>query len=187
MPLLDDEPELKRMYEAAYGETAYSFNEAELDKSQDKSTIKNRHQLRHDAESFYWVIVVFFLRALPLHPQRGDANLSNGADPWQALNHHSPGSVPDARAWLLYLSAIHWEQLLHPDLSCQVCPEYEYLRTVPEAHHVHEAMRRLLLKQIFKLTREGGDVELNTLRTRVIHPLVLIGGWHHWCAELLSL
>ncbi|KDQ26399.1 hypothetical protein PLEOSDRAFT_1105302 [Pleurotus ostreatus PC15] len=141
-----------------------------------------RHLPRHDAESVFWVIVVFLLRALPLGqlPEK-DKNTKSLISSWKCIASHeimsSPAGLPiDFRTMLL--SPKHWETNLHEklgglvpmmkELVMQVRPEYSHLaEPPPDEFHLHEAMQRILLRYAVKFS-EASDIFLNTEKGRIV-------------------
>ncbi|KAF4569454.1 hypothetical protein EYR36_009245 [Pleurotus pulmonarius] len=143
---------------------------------------KFQHLPRHDAESVFWVIVVFLLRALPRgeRPQK-DKNSKGLLFIWDYIASHEimpyPGKFPtDDRTTFLNLGG--WEHFLHAklgrlvpmmeELVMQVKPEYSHLPTPPDDLHLHEAMQRILLKYSVKFAG-ASDIPLDAKRGRVVH------------------
>ncbi|KAJ8494401.1 hypothetical protein ONZ45_g13247 [Pleurotus djamor] len=145
----------------------------------DPSALKNdfQHQPRHDAESVFWCILSFLLRALPTTAEgpSDDANNAKFNAIWKCfLDHCIPDeSESDTRGGLL-LSRQDWKKVLHPDISFvadllddlvkQVRPEYALLEPEPEQFNLHEAMQRLLLKYI--VLWKDQDVKFHTTMSR---------------------
>ncbi|KDQ26393.1 hypothetical protein PLEOSDRAFT_159686 [Pleurotus ostreatus PC15] len=157
-------------------------NKLTEDKSEGQTQIF-RHLPRHDAESVFWVIVVFLLRALPLgHRPADDTNVEFLRSAWGYIAGHeiksAPGQSPmDSRASLLFHPDA-WEQILHQKFArlapmmeefiAQVTPEYSHLtEPPPDDFHLHEAMQRILLKYAVKFLGDS-DILLNTKKRRVI-------------------
>ncbi len=141
-----------------------------------------RHLPRHDAESVFWVIVVFLLRALPLgQPPEKDKNTKSLISSWKCIASHeimsSPAGIPiDFRTMLL--SPKNWETNLHEklgglvpmmkELVVQVRPEYSHLaEPPPDEFHLHEAMQRILLRYAVKFS-EASDIFLNAEKGRIV-------------------
>ncbi|KAG9224250.1 hypothetical protein CCMSSC00406_0004749 [Pleurotus cornucopiae] len=148
-----------------------------------KTTTRDfQHLPRHDAESVYWVIVVFLLRAIPRgHSPEEDENRDQLAAAWNLISSHEIKSTlgalaSDVRGTFFWSPGI-WSITLHRELVClapmmlelgeQVAPEYEYLQSPPDPFHLHEAMQRILLKYAVQFTGDA-DIPLNTEESRVI-------------------
>ncbi|KAF7431130.1 hypothetical protein PC9H_006850 [Pleurotus ostreatus] len=158
-------------------------NEAMEDDSESEDEAqKFQHLPRHNAESVFWVIVVFLLRALPRgeHPKK-DKNNKWLIFIWDYIASHEimpyPGKFPtDDRTTFLNLGG--WEHFLHAklgrlvpmmeELVMQVKPEYSHLPTPPDDLHLHEAMQRILLKYSVKFAG-ASDIPLDAKRGRVVY------------------
>ncbi|KAF7431131.1 hypothetical protein PC9H_006851 [Pleurotus ostreatus] len=166
------------------GDEESSDNESDGESGEAKSAVKApifQHLPRHDAESVFWVIVVFLLRALPLGQRpKKDKNMKHLIPVWKCIASHEiksdPGSFPfDLRAMLL---SSGWEQNLHKQLGSlapmmeelveQVKPEYSHLPAPPpDDFHLHEAMQRILLNYAIKFSGDS-DILLNTKQGRIV-------------------
>lgn len=123
------------------------------------------HRPDHDVESIFWVLLATLLRAQPFERTK-DPNLK----PFWAANESfldhviQKGVSIDSRDHLLVNSKPDMELILDPklaplsqmlaDMAAHVLPEYGYLSPPPPKDHLHEVMRRLLLKQIIEMTDE---------------------------------
>ncbi|KAF9491960.1 hypothetical protein BDN71DRAFT_1249338 [Pleurotus eryngii] len=131
------------------------------------------HQPRHDAESVYWCIVVFVLLAKPLNNDV-DKNVKGLRDIWPSIADHEVGTSNDKRSSLIHDT--EWETWLHEDLSFiadlmddlakQVRPEWGLLTPVPKPLHLHEAMQRLILNNVYAWEIDQINVELDTVTPR---------------------
>ncbi|KAJ8516433.1 hypothetical protein ONZ45_g6258 [Pleurotus djamor] len=135
------------------------------------------HQPRHDAESVFWCILSFLLRALPTTAKGPEDDVNNAKFNaiWKCFLDHSipEDSESDTRCGLL-LKHQDWKKALHTDLSFvadllddlvkQVRPEYALLEPEPEQFNLHEAMQRLLLKYI--VLWKDQDVKFHTTMSR---------------------
>ncbi|KAF7437577.1 hypothetical protein PC9H_004419 [Pleurotus ostreatus] len=127
------------------------------------------HQPRHDAESVYWCIVVFVLLAKPLNNDE-DNNIEGLDDIWPSIADHEVGTSNDKRSSLIHNA--QWETWLHEDLSFiadlmedlteQVRPEWGLLTPAPKPLHLHEAMQRLILNNVYAWEIDQINVELDT-------------------------
>lgn len=161
-------------------ETESGGGESGKAKSADQAPIF-QHLPRHDAESVFWVIVVFLLRALPLGQRpKKDKNMKHLIPVWKCIASHEiksdPGNFPfDLRAMLL---SCGWEQNLHKELGRlapmmdelvkQVKPEYSHLPArPPDDFHLHEAMQRILLNYVVEFSGDS-DILLNTKQGRIV-------------------
>ncbi|KAG9223541.1 hypothetical protein PLEOSDRAFT_165632 [Pleurotus ostreatus PC15] len=131
------------------------------------------HQPRHDAESVYWCIVVFVLLAKPLNNDE-DNNIEGLDDIWPSIADHEVGTSNDKRSSLIHNA--QWETWLHEDLSFianlmddlteQVRPEWGLLAPAPKPLHLHEAMQRLILNNVYAWEIDQINVELDTVTPR---------------------
>jgi hypothetical protein len=139
---------------------------------------------RHDAESVFWIIVIFLLRALPAHPTTED-NLMPLQQLWRALgDHYIPESTDgyiDSREGVLKYGVKKWQPNLHPDLAdeaellgqlCeQVNPEYAYLLPQPPLFHLHEAMQRILLNHLWVMSKAERHLDLHQTHLREVYDI----------------
>ncbi|KAL0954092.1 hypothetical protein HGRIS_005238 [Hohenbuehelia grisea] len=139
-----------------------------------------RHLPRHDAESTFWVIVSFLLRAKPVHNAVED-DLKFFQKAWKALMTHEvtddDDDDVDSRSSLVAFDVKSWANALHPALvrlgvhnllyalAEQVIPEYAWLDKEPHPFHLHEAMQRILLQFIFDKRNED-PILLYTVKVR---------------------
>lgn len=152
---------VKPMYE--------TFNE-EIDQTprlDSEPAVDLKHQLFHDAESMFWVIVWSLARSTRPGSQP-EQEWRPGFNKFiEAMNNHRTGSeLADGR---VNLYRRDWEEVLHEDLACMlpmILQMHQYVRLEwafspnlnPE--HVHEALMRLLLKEIVRINETGEDVPL---------------------------
>lgn len=151
--------------------------------------VKYDHHPRHDAESVYWVIVAFLLRARPLlnpiDPEtQTDTNNVALISAWRSLSRHEIGNSDDSRSCFLTYSITQWETVLHVklkglgillrDLTDQIAPEYAFLTPGPKELHLHEAMQRIILKHIWNMTQDKLDIPLDRIQHRAVHEIQLI-------------
>jgi hypothetical protein len=181
MPTLDGEA--KTLYVAAYGEDAYKeFTDDDADQKFHgglKTCEAQEHFLhlpRHDVESAFWTLFSSLLRA---YPSAGDSEKTTDKGFQAALEalelHIIDKSRYDYRVNLLNLTALQFREALHPELATlapmlvsmcdQIRPEYSYLSPAPPKEHLHEAMRRILLRQIVSM--RGNAIPLNHKKVRV--------------------
>jgi hypothetical protein len=137
------------------------------------------HQPRHDAESVFWVIVVFLLRVRPVDEnvekrenQDHETEVENPAlnDLWKPLAEHDIGGRNDNRGNILKATTKTWVDALHPKLAFlepmigklaeQVRPEYSLISPMPPALHLHEAMQRILFQTIWSM-RDADPIPLD--------------------------
>ncbi|CAL1712261.1 unnamed protein product [Somion occarium] len=154
----------KELYLAAYGQEKYSqycdkngtFHAGrEVQEDDDICVRPFLHKPEHDAESVFWVLIWYCLRALPKGcDEEWTVEISNA---WKDLSDHHLGR-PETRGDFFKFTAQEYKGILHSKLSslapllhslaAQVFPDYEYLKPTPPEDHLHEAMRRLLLQFI---------------------------------------
>ncbi|KAL0954096.1 hypothetical protein HGRIS_005242 [Hohenbuehelia grisea] len=140
-----------------------------------------RHLPRHDAESTFWVIVTFLLRAKPEDSTVQD-DLKSFIKAWEALMTHEVSDDildVDSRDSLVMFDVNRWANALHPalvqfgvhilliNLSEQVLPEYAWLDKEPHAFHLHEAIQRILLQFIHD-KRHDDPFPLDTVKNRAM-------------------
>ncbi|KAJ8486907.1 hypothetical protein ONZ45_g14509 [Pleurotus djamor] len=139
------------------------------------------HRPRHDAESVFWCILAFLMRALPKETDgeesEADINKEKFQKQWESFRDHEipdKSFLRDSRTDLL--GGVVWSQVLHhklafvapliKDLIFQIRPEYTLLEPTPDPFHLHEAMQRILFKYMVLWKNE--DVEFNTEEQRKI-------------------
>ena len=178
MPELEDEA--KRLYEDSYGPGTYADYCDKNDTAHGRtvpetfSEMEFGHRPDHDVESIYWVLLATLLRAEPRDPLP-DPNLTTY---WKLYNifltHTIERGAPwDSRSLLLGLTDNTIRLALDPRLSSlapmltemaqQVRPEYAYLQ--PSQEHLHEAMRRLLLRQIVEMGEDAIPLKVGYVRS----------------------
>ncbi|KAJ8496234.1 hypothetical protein ONZ45_g12532 [Pleurotus djamor] len=140
---------------------------------------------RDDAESVFWVMLWFLLRAVPRHQPKDEESKSDDEEDlhnnwflflWNLIESHEISSSHDSRSPILLVPKDNWPKYLHHrlsfvgpllfELSEQVRPDYRRLQPEPEPLHLHEAITRILLKYIVKWENEGCDVELDCSKER---------------------
>ena len=167
MPELEDEA--KRLYEDSYGKKTYADYCDKNDTAHGRtvpetfSEMEFGHRPDHDVESIYWVLLATLLRAEPRDPLP-DPNLTTYWKLYNIFLTHTirKGDPWDTRSSLFGLEDETIRLALDPRLSSlapmltemarQVRPEYAYLQ--PSQEHLHEAFRRLLLRQIVEMGDE---------------------------------
>ncbi|KAG8769292.1 hypothetical protein FRC12_005047 [Ceratobasidium sp. 428] len=130
-------------------------------------------RLFHDAESVFWIIAWFLVNSAG--PSAEEYSAKN--KPLElfrfisAMNSHTMNrGAADSRPFVVFSTERDLRKVLHPDLCCVAgmltdmrtyvsLPEWGY---VPELdpEHVHEALMRLLLKEIVRIDEEKADVRL---------------------------
>lgn len=179
-PELPPDSPARQAYVAIFGQTEY-----EKYQSVDRSTVDTARQdenvsqePRHDAESFYWIIVVSLLLSRPRGaPDDQDTTHAALSKIWEKLYRHQVPNEGDERDTIMDRLPKQWKRWLHPGLhsmapflaklSTQFRPEYHLLepkspnineRDMQEEaipmEHLHEVMRRLLLEEIMRLELE---------------------------------
>ncbi|EJD48054.1 hypothetical protein AURDEDRAFT_151185 [Auricularia subglabra TFB-10046 SS5] len=134
------------------------------------------HLPRHDAESCYYVIVVFVLLALPANALNVDD--TTAMTRWiDDFERHCVGVLRDARCNVFTMCDKAWREALHPGLhplvpfllrlSEVVQPEYGRSDTSLDPYHLHEAMKRILWQEIWRLHTSGKPIEINRMQQRL--------------------
>ncbi|KAF8587755.1 hypothetical protein K439DRAFT_1544714 [Ramaria rubella] len=125
------------------------------------------HKPFHDVESVYWNIVWFLTRAWP---ENSDAETSRSPAYKEATGTmlaHQISEDEAGRIKLRQASAAEWASILHSqcsDLATMLSDMGSYMSvkwlrypTTP-TYHAHEALKRLLLKEIVRMTAEGTSI-----------------------------
>lgn len=161
MPQLDGEA--KEAYIHVLGQDTYEVRGAFHDNAtfRDDKTIlpvdngtcgqemRLAHVPRHDAESCYWIIVVFAFLAFPANAlDADDTTIMSGY--LAGFERHCLGSMLDGRAQMFNMNQKTWEAAVHPrlrqlvpflmKLSKVVEPEYGRSAKPLNLYHLHEAM-----------------------------------------------
>ncbi|TDL23227.1 hypothetical protein BD410DRAFT_174663 [Rickenella mellea] len=123
----------------------------------DDSDVEVMHQEWHDMESVYWIMVLFFLRAIPMgnQPKRTITANTKG---WNAISKYQVGSVYDPRNYFeIGDKKGFWEGSLHGNFrafSPLLAAMTRYIfwpwdAISLEAHkfHAHHAFQRLILRE----------------------------------------
>ncbi|KAJ3491341.1 hypothetical protein NLI96_g784 [Meripilus lineatus] len=177
MPVL--EGEVKELYEFAYGAETYDrycdtpdtihgvkpVTEKELDRMLIGYTDRPaRHKPHHDAESIFWVLLYVLIHAQPLE-RSPEANLKRfwTVRSWFHSQTIGARKTIDARFPFFHHQSrpkfirSYLDPKLAPlaglisQLLIHINPEYDLFETPPPPEHLHEAMRRLLLKFIHSM------------------------------------
>ncbi|KAI0796233.1 hypothetical protein C8Q75DRAFT_367824 [Abortiporus biennis] len=162
----------KKKYILAYGPETYD------DFSDGQGTVHGRippenpqggriptvHRMDHDAESIFWLLLTTLLRAQPSSIPDDFQKLLQLNATWRMFDEHEIITSPpisESRQGIFGYSIDMFEDVLHPGLKClapmlfemmvQVEPEYGFLDTPPREEHLHEALRRILLKYIVSM------------------------------------
>jgi hypothetical protein len=171
----------KTLYLKAYGQAAYdSFTDkgGTFHGGTSTGVIQESflHRPRHDIESVFWTLLSSLLR---VSPKDAAPETNTPGDLSIALKHLDTHVIhshePDNRGTLLTWTQTAFENALHPnlaflapmfaDMCAQIRPEYAYLSPSPLREHLHEAMRRLLLRQIVDMGEDA--IRLDPLVVRV--------------------
>lgn len=174
MPVL--EGEVKELYEFAYGtETYHRYCDTPktihgaipptkkqletLDAMILKTNPPCVHKPHHDVESLFWVLLYVLIHAQPLERSPG-VDLEPFWDVRTWFHRHEMGSKnPDCRSPFFRFGVPRFiRSFLDPKLAplagliskllAHIYPNYDLFETPPPPEHLHEVMRRLLLKQI---------------------------------------
>jgi len=165
--------EALELYLKAYGKDSYKTFNAHLDAVasralpvQDVKVIT--HNAFHDAESVFWVIVWFLMRAWP---SGTDDTPSEDYIAWaKIMLDHSIGSDGrHARCYLTGTPSFQWEAIVHPgcaklvDMVVQMC-KYVSIRWLQypdlSPYHMHEALKRLLFKEIVRMSKDEDPIPI---------------------------
>ncbi|KAG8697030.1 hypothetical protein FRC09_008113 [Ceratobasidium sp. 395] len=135
-----------------------------------------RHYPFHDAESTLWVITRWLVHAIPADSQ--DSHSENAA--YKKICTAMYATSPEART--LFPAAADWRKFLHPGLPPQLAtmlgemhrylmPEWAMLPDL-RPDHAHEALRRLVYKEIMRM-KNAGELGQVAEHRRPIHPEVV--------------
>jgi len=178
MPLLEQGSNAHAAYMEIHGDALYKLQEfsPELKSKPKRSANINdfvRHQPRHDAESVYWILVEFIARAIPEDSVNNYPDNEEFKDFYITLLSNKIRSENDKRGGIIEALARGSMSILHPDMrgigeflrniSEIVLPEYEHVAAKLDEFHLHEAMQRLLLKEIL----DGKNISLKPGKRRV--------------------
>jgi hypothetical protein len=172
------------LYEKHFGQARYQeYNECRKDKPLCKRSELPQaclHQPRHDVESYFWIIFMFLLQAIPeedvvriddtLEEYREQIRIIQGA-----AAARTGGGV---RTAFITDQVRYYRDVLHPgltkfaplivELAHQIRPEWQFLKPQPPADHLHEAFRRILLKWIVDLNTSGTPFPVQCARKRLL-------------------
>ncbi|CUA72856.1 hypothetical protein RSOLAG22IIIB_10368 [Rhizoctonia solani] len=137
------------------------------------------HQLFHDAESTFWVIVWTLVRSTSGNREEKSHTAVYKEFYHMMCRHYPQPNEADSRKLIFQREPKFWTSLLHPglksmapmlrDMLIYVWPEWGRSQALnPE--HVHEALMRLLLVEIIKL--DSADIVLD-IGARSIPPTPL--------------
>ncbi|KAG8779716.1 hypothetical protein FRC12_023903 [Ceratobasidium sp. 428] len=134
------------------------------------------HQLYHDAESTFWVLVWVLARSSKPQSQPGVTTSVDLKTFTNEMTRHDPAARTRDGRKLIETDLSNWENVLHEDLrelAPMVSKMHQYVRSEwgyrdinPE--HVHEAMMRLLINEICRIDRGALDNIPLSISTRVI-------------------
>jgi hypothetical protein len=133
------------------------------------------HEAIHDAESIFWVIIFFMVRA---NPKGSDIhkNMSRRSETFDAIVGHDIGIPTSTReSHFMYFPATGWADMLPEKLagfSRMLQQLWGYFSfpwrgvEVPVKHqfHAHSLLQRLIIREIKRLTQEMKDpIELDSM------------------------
>ncbi|KAF8581035.1 hypothetical protein K439DRAFT_1662505 [Ramaria rubella] len=187
--LIEDD---RKLYIRAYGEETYESFNTFLDSVIDGSIwecdpFENAdgpgtilHQPFHDVESVFWIITWFLMHAWPtghdpaLTEEFGKATKA-------MLAHQIDNDDYGGRKDLLTKPARKWSNIIHPeccglvkmlvDMAAYVSMRWMRFPTAP-TFHAHEAFKRLLLKEIVRMTRDGRPIPIQGARGLPPHSVL---------------
>ncbi|CAE6411526.1 unnamed protein product [Rhizoctonia solani] len=139
-------------------------------KSPSPLEVQFTHQLFHDAESTFWVILWALVRSIGEAVAEEENPHPKFCELFHAIYRHFPNSHgEDRRANTPFSSIRYWRSVLHPDLAdlgpmlqkmfVYIWPEWAY-RTELNPEHVHEALMRLLFAEIRRIDASGTDINI---------------------------
>jgi hypothetical protein len=175
------------LYEKHFGQARYQeYNECRKDKPLCKRSKLPRaclHQPRHDVESYFWIISIFLLQAIPEQDvvRMDDTLVEYQEGMWALQVGAALRRGGNFRTEFLTAQTDYYRNLLHPglakfapliaELAHQIRPEWQFLRPPPPADHLHEAFRRILLKWIVNLNTSGTPFPVHSAKKRLLQDL----------------
>jgi len=133
--------------------------------------IRISHQPYHDIESLYWIIVWFLMRACPR--DKPDLVTPRYDQYTAVMIRHQVGREAFGRPTLLGREPELWKQILHPgcaalagllsSLGAYLSQRWSDYPTAPK-WHAHEAFRRILFRNILRMTEKGVEMPLGDPR-----------------------
>lgn len=175
MPAFDPSSKAYAAYIAIHGQDIYDwYTHLDFDTHRDKLMCPTVHHPRHDAESVYWILVVFLLKTIPIGLGNiPDTNFDEFCRAFARIKKHEVGVADDTRNLIW---CFEWHKILHPglkemhqlleDMTALITPEYMYVKNSLVEDHLHEAMQRRLLKQIVEMAESPIEIDANVVR----HP-----------------
>ena len=145
-------------YVGCYREDAYNANTERYNSDDLRAVCEPElpiYRPRYDIESLFWVIADVLIHSKSPGTKNDESTVdyvafSNGG------RARTIGVQDDWSFGVLNRGLARWKLLLHPALKLvapllsqmtrQIAPEYEYLKSAPSRTHLHEAFRRLLLQ-----------------------------------------
>ncbi|KAG8732403.1 hypothetical protein FRC11_013902 [Ceratobasidium sp. 423] len=135
-----------------------------------QSQVKFAHQLFHDAESTFWVIVWTLARSVKEGSQQEETHPIFRQFYHTMYQHFPDPQEVDTRLGLCQPSEEYWKSVLHPDLAVlapmleqmfeYIQPEWAY-RPELDPEHAHEALMRLLLKELVRIDNHRADITIS--------------------------
>jgi hypothetical protein len=188
----------EKLYIGAYGEDIYADYAKNFDglgdikdKIVDTDDRKFCHRPHHDMESVIWVLIDSLVHAWPVGAKLAVTRQAESI--MHIFNTHMINADLDARSGIERHGEVKWAQILHPDLhflapmmaqlskflSCdwtlwmlpedKKSTEHEDKKPLLKADFLHEALKRLLLKEIIDIDDEKNiDVALHDDKLRHI-------------------
>ena len=120
------------------------------------------HRPDHDMESIFWVLLFVLIVAEPKDGS-GTWDKTSNKEVYTGFKEHTikKNSANDSRSFILNWNKKKLTSALDPkfrslgpmlhEMGRQIAPEYAYLEKEPPKDHLHEAMRRLLLRYILEM------------------------------------
>ncbi|KZV79833.1 hypothetical protein EXIGLDRAFT_846136 [Exidia glandulosa HHB12029] len=169
-------------YTATHGTAHYEEQSALHEGSNIPSRVPEEvpivHAPRHDAESVWWMLVVFMLSALPKEkdPTKAknppvDKNKQGLKAALREIDSHEVTPLSDKRSSIMSYTLQNWRDALHED-AAEFAPFFERMRLLfqpdyalaqpgLDPYNLHEAMQRLLLQEIWRMKELGDPCPLN--------------------------
>ena len=183
MPQL--EGQALELYRQHFGQQRYQkYNTCRKDGLHQASELPKAcvHQPRHDVESYFWMLALYLLQAVPEGVTAVDYNLERYQEEMRTIMHLAARADAGGRSRSTFLTGdeLFYQRRLHPglamlapliaELAHQTQPEWEFLSEPLPADHLHEAFHRILLKWIVKLKETPLPVQIAEKRPVPVPP-----------------
>ncbi|EJD52394.1 hypothetical protein AURDEDRAFT_158120 [Auricularia subglabra TFB-10046 SS5] len=139
-------------------------------------TQRPAHNMRHDAESVFWIFFIAFLRAQPRDTKKEDRNVIRYATAYRAVLAQAPGPrerflFQSHNTSKVFHSAFAAFEGLFQAIGFYFNIPWHLYETVVSPEHAHIALRRMILRWLLKVDAQVLDITLNTERPRPLRAV----------------